>query len=241
MPEQSPARAAARVQDNETEVSFVSKPVPDPTERTTQQLYRAIDVSQRQVETKMDGIQAVIATRIDAMDRAIVLAQTSINKIPDQVLAAVGQLSGIVDGKIQVVNERFKSIETQFIERDTRTEQTSRDSKVAVDAALQAAKEAVGEQNKSSALAISKSEAATTKQIDAIGLLIQSNTKNIDDKIDDLKTGMSKLEQRINGIEARKEGMVETKQGVNATTVITIAALSAAVSLIMAIFAIFHH
>ena len=43
---------------------------------------------------------------------------------------------------------------------------------VAVDAALQAAKEAVGEQNKSNALAIAKSEATFTKQIDQIGVLI---------------------------------------------------------------------
>jgi cation transport regulator ChaB len=97
-------------------------------------------------------------------------------------------------------DEKFRSIGTQFSERDIRTEQTSRDSKVAVDAALQAAKEAVGEQNKSSALAIAKSEASTTKQIDQIGLIINSMAKNFDDKIDDMKTRLTTIEgMRIGG------------------------------------------
>lgn len=73
--------------------------------------------------------------------------------------------------------EKLNRIQTQFRERDVRTERSSKDSEVAVDAALQAAKEAVGEQNKSSALAIAKSEAATTKEIDQLGGLINTMTK----------------------------------------------------------------
>lgn len=83
-----------------------------------------------------------------------------------------------------------------------RTEQSSKDSKVAVDAALQAAKEAVGEQNKSSALAIAKSETATTKQIDQLGILIQNNTKAFDDKISDLKDRLTRIEGMGQGASA---------------------------------------
>jgi hypothetical protein len=95
--------------------------------------------------------------------------------------------------------EKFRSVAIQFVERDTRTEQTSRDSKVAVDAALQAAKEAVGEQNKSSAMAIAKSEAATTKQIDQIGVIIQTNTAGFNDKIDDIKSRLTIIEGKATG------------------------------------------
>jgi hypothetical protein len=49
--------------------------------------------------------------------------------------------------------------------------------KIAVDAALQATKEAVAEQNRSFALATDKSETATMKQIDALGLAIQTANK----------------------------------------------------------------
>jgi len=65
---------------------------------------------------------------------------------------------------------------------------------VAVDAALQAAKEAVGEQNKSSALAIAKSETSTTKQIDQLVAQIASQTKNFDDKIGDVKERLTRIE-----------------------------------------------
>jgi hypothetical protein len=101
--------------------------------------------------------------------------------------------------------EKFNSIQTQFRERDTRAEQTSKDSKTAVDAALQAAKEAVGEQNKSSALAISKSEIAVTKQIDQIYTLIAAANKTTDEKINDLK---SRLDQNVGqevGVKAVKD------------------------------------
>src|SRR4030095_3859037 len=61
---------------------------------------------------------------------------------------------------------------------------------------------AVGEQNKSSALAIAKSEAATTKQIDQLSVLIQTMTKAFDDKISDLKDRFNRLEGHGTGISA---------------------------------------
>ena len=117
------------------------RPIPDPTVLTTQQLAVAIL-----------NLKELFESRMSAMDKAVELLQQTANRSPT------------VNEVYMQHEERFKSIAVQFAERDIRTEQTSRDSKVAVDAALQAAKEAVGEQNKSSALAIAKSEAATTKQ-----------------------------------------------------------------------------
>jgi hypothetical protein len=173
-----------------------SVPVPDPTVLTTQQLLREIATSREVVEKTVDGVRETIETRIAGMDKAIELLQRTNDKFPNQILDAVKQLQEVHD-------EKFHSIAVQFTERDTRTEQTSRDSKVAVDAALQAAKEAVGEQNKSNALAIAKSEATFTKQIDQIGVLISTMQKAIDDKIDDIKS-------RIQSIESHSKGSVET-------------------------------
>jgi hypothetical protein len=93
-----------------------------------------------------------------------------------------------------VSSERFASIAVQFVERDTRTEQTAAGVKIAVDAALQAAKEAVAEQNRSFALATGKSETATMKQIDALGLAIQTANKGLDDKIADMKDRLTRIE-----------------------------------------------
>jgi hypothetical protein len=156
--------------------------MPDPTVLTTQQLLREITMLRELIETRLDG-----------MDKAIELLQTSTDRFPTIVNDEIKQLQ-------ELHEEKFHSIAIQFAERDTRGEQTSRDSKVAVDAALQAAKEAVGEQNKSSALAIAKSEAATTKQIDQIGFLINTTTMGINDKIEDIKTRISTSEGRSNGL-----------------------------------------
>jgi len=158
-----------------------SRPVPDPTVLTTDQLRREIT-----------NTRQVIDVRIDSIEKAVLLLQTAIEKVPALIAADVSALRALQD-------EKFNSIQTQFTERDIRTEQAARDSKVAVDAALQAAKEAVGEQNKSSALAIAKSEAATTKQIDQITILIDTMRKGLDDKIDDMK-------ERLTSIEGQKRG-----------------------------------
>ena len=136
------------------------------------------------------------------MDKAISLLQAVADRSP-----SISEVSASVRHLQELHAERFNSIGTQFLERDTRAEQTSRDSKVAVDAALQAAKEAVGEQNKSSALAIAKSEAGTTKQIDQIVVLINTTTKSLsdlltttttslNDKIEDMKSRLTTIEGR---------------------------------------------
>jgi hypothetical protein len=153
-----------------------STPVPDPTLLTTQQLHR-----------ELTSLRELIETRLEGYDKAITLLQSTLDKSPSiaEMYASHG--------------EKFHSIQTQFTERDIRTEQTARDSKVAVDAALQAAKEAVGEQNKSSALAIAKSETSTTKQIDQISVLIDNTRKSFDDKIDDIK-------QRLTSMEGMRKG-----------------------------------
>jgi hypothetical protein len=153
-----------------------SRPVPDPTLLTTQQLLREVATSRE-----------IIETRLDAMDKAIELLQRGADRSPSVIDVTVRQLQALHE-------EKFRSIALQFIERDTRIEQTSRDSKVAVDAALQAAKEAVGEQNKSFALAISKNEAGTIKQIEQIGVLINATTTAINDKIDDIRTRLLTIE-----------------------------------------------
>lgn len=174
-------------------------------------------------------LKEIIFTRMDAMDKAVQLFQENLTRVPTDVDKQVSQLGELLATRLdgmqkaadlvqanvdrhptlaekqvqhlrEVCEEKFSSIETQFLERDTRTEQTSRDSKVAVDAALQAAKEAVGEQNKSSALAIAKSEAATTKQIDQIVTLINVSNGATNDKIEDIKERITSIEGRSKGI-----------------------------------------
>lgn len=162
---------------------IVSRPVPDPTVLTTQQLQREVL-----------ALRELFDSRFGGYDKAIALLQANADRAP-----TISVVEERVRSLKDLHDEKFKSIAVQFAERDTRTEQTSRDSKVAVDAALQAAKEAVGEQNKSSALAIAKSEASTTKQIDQLGVAFSATTTGINDKIDDIKDRITTIEGRGTG------------------------------------------
>jgi hypothetical protein len=177
-----------------------SIPVPDPTLRTTEHLLREIA-----------GLKELVFTRIDGMDKAIKLFNQNITRVPTDVDKQISHLKELHNDRFTSFNnalkdnmslhdEKFRSIQVQFNERDVRTEQTSRDSKVAVDAALQAAKEAVAEQNRSSALAIAKSETSTVKQIDQQGMLLQTATGALNDKIDDIKNRLTTIEGRTVGI-----------------------------------------
>ena len=67
-------------------------------------------------------------------------------------------------------------------------------------AAFKAAQDAVTEQNKSSALAISKSEFATAESIKQLQAIFQTAIGAINDKIDDMKSRMDKGEGRSKGL-----------------------------------------
>lgn len=121
----------------------------------------------------------------------------------------------------------------RFTDLLTQMDRTSRESKTAVDAALQAAKEAVGEQNRSNALAISKSEVTFTKQIDQIGFTLSSIQKSIDDKIDDIKVRFNAIEIRVNGIEGQKRGGNEVWAIWFAVTGIVVAVFGAVISCVV--------
>jgi hypothetical protein len=157
-----------------------------------------IDAILQMHDSEIRGLLKIIETRIDAMDKATELLRENISVVPTEMDRQVTHLREYMVARIESTqvarDERFHSIDLQFKERDTRTDQSSRDSKVAVDAALQAAKEAVGEQNKSSALAIAKSETSTTKQIDQLQTLIQTNNDATSDKINDIKARLDRGE-----------------------------------------------
>ena len=193
-------------------------PVPDPTLLTTQQLEWAIKSLREIITAERLGQRDVFIARFEGMDKAIELLQVVTDRQPVTVDHKVNNLKVLHE-------EKFSSIQTQFTERDVRMEQTSKDSKVAIDTALLAAKEAVSEQNKSSALAIAKSEAATTKQIDQQGVLITTTTKGLEDKIDDLK-------ERILGIEGTGRGVSDNKNDSRQNSMMIIAVLTVVMLLI---------
>lgn len=148
----------------------------DPSALTTQQLNTRITALRELVEAQIGAVKE----RLTGNDKAVDLLQKKSDASP-----SIAQVNDMVVALRELHSEKFESIQTQFKERDTRTDQTSRDSKTAIDAALQAAKEAVG-----------KTELSFTKQFDQIGVQVATLSKNFDDKINDMKDRLTDLTAR---------------------------------------------
>jgi hypothetical protein len=124
----------------------------------------------------------------------------------EQLHREIAALREFVLGEIRHVgelsNERFKAVDEQFYAVSERTKEQKEDGRLALDAAFQSAKDAVALQTEASDKAIAKSEAATTKQIDALGIVVEKSSQAKDEKIEDLKSRLDKLEGRKEGISA---------------------------------------
>jgi hypothetical protein len=108
-----------------------SRPVPDPTVLTTEQLNREIT-----------SLKSVIETRLDGMDKAIELLQTWNERIPRDIKTEVLHLQGLHE-------EKFRSIATQFLDAQTaidKSERMTTKQMDAVDLRVVAAKEAADSQ-----------------------------------------------------------------------------------------------
>jgi len=160
-----------------------STPVPDPTILTTQQLVREIAASREIVEAKYD-------TRLAAMDTATELNKQATDRIPTLICEKVAALE-------KLHNEKFASIEKQFVERDTRITDISVLNQKALDAALQAQKESAG-----------KTELSFTKQISDLTAQFQTQNKALDERLNDLKGRLDRGEGVTGG---QKEQKTESK------------------------------
>lgn len=240
-----------------------SRPNPDPTLLTT-----------RLVDKAVLALRDELGTRFESMAEATKLVRDQhtklVDDVPIQLAKAVlslreylssemGTISQTITSLESVSKERFSGISIQFEERDRRTEQLSQAQKeaanalslasaTAIAAALQAQKEAAGAQNDSNAASITKSEAAFTKQIDQITVLITAIQKGNDDKTNDLKASIATLASRIDrgegstsGIEANRalgyDERTERRGNTSSTTAI-VSAVVAGMSLIVAVAAV---
>jgi DNA-directed RNA polymerase beta' subunit len=197
-----------------------STPVPDPTVLTTEQLLREIE-----------AVKELFEQRIEAVEKGIAIAHENITRVPTEVDKAIVHLRELSEERLNTIAERFEGVKTQFTERDTRVEQTRVSAKEALDAALQAAKEAVGKQNDSFVTSIAKSEAATNKQIEQLGQLINTMTSANGAKVDDLK-------DRVLRLEGARVAVHEATSDKRATTSTTISTVGLVIALVLALSAV---
>jgi hypothetical protein len=164
------------------------------------------------------GLRELLETRLECMEDDVKSVHSYLDKQGINIAAQITHLRELVGSNIEVVNgsitkfeavsaERFARIDTQFIERDKRTDQLSLADKTAVAAALQAAKEAVGAQNTSNSIAIAKSESSTVESIRQLQALFTTANQAVNDKINDVKSRLDKGEGRtVATTEVNREG-----------------------------------
>jgi hypothetical protein len=180
--------------------SAFSAPNPDPTARTVEQLTRDIGASREIVEAQIKGNKEVVETRLTYIDQAMELLQRSTDKLPALIRDEIYGLEKLHQEKFESISNeleiRFRGIDTQFTERDTRTAQLGLADKTAIAAALQAQKEAANSTTESIVAILNKMEAGFTKLFDTIGNSIAQMVKTTDDKINDVKSRLDKGEGR---------------------------------------------
>jgi len=171
---------------------------------------------------ELAALKEIVETRLDGMDRALELFNEQASRVPSEVDKQVTHLRELVferiEGGTKVEAERFQGVYNRFAERDVRVEQTARDTKVAVDAALAAQKEMGNKQTESFAQSIAKSEAATSKQIDQLGQLLTTTNLSTDGKIADIKERLTRLEGEDKG--ARQAVVTQQTSNMNTVSVI---------------------
>jgi len=220
-----------------------SVPVPDPTILTTQAVdralagYREVVTEQiRNLKTRLGGMDRETELVAGDLVKALLSHREELEQIREECRHAnealresyVLQIKNVLD----VAMEKFHAIDTQFKERDTRTDQTDKERKISLDAALAAAKEAVKEQNTASALAIGKSEAGIKEKIDALVLLMTTSNKALDEKITDLKERQDRGEGQQTGVAAsQQQSNWSTGQLVSVGLALAAAAIAVAIAL----------
>lgn len=153
-------------------------PIPDPTTLTTEQLRR-----------ELANLRDLFDSRYQSAEHANASELVRLREF----------LESRIDAEARLTAERFTRMDTLFSEGDKRNQQLATANALALAAALQAAKEAVGEQNRSNGLAISKSEASFIEALKQQQTLFQTEMKGANDKIALIISRLDKGEGTVSG------------------------------------------
>lgn len=170
-----------------------SIPVPDPSERTREQLIRELGLLRDELTREIDHVRTETMARMDTQDAAAELRLEGLRGVRPETERQLGHLHELLD-------EKFASVYRMFDDRDIRVQQVSEANKNALDAALAAAKELVTAQASASSEAADKAELATTKQIDQIGLRLEALR---DEQNQRREADQKALNQRIDEVKER--------------------------------------
>jgi hypothetical protein len=162
---------------------------------TTQQLYREIAAMRELMQSQREILEA----RMDGTDKATALLQAAADRVPTDLEVKVGQLR-------ELVEEKFRGVQTQIAERDRWADDAAITRSKEVQNAFAAAKEAA-----------EKSERYTEKQIDQQQRLLQSETGTLNEKLEGVKDRVNVMESRVTLIDGKTVGQT-AQQGSHQTS-----------------------
>jgi hypothetical protein len=160
-----------------------SRPVPDPTSLTTQQLQAAISALRDTINVRFEGVEKATDLLQAAANRSPTIAEVWSRH--DEKFVGINQS---IKAEREISNKMFLGVDQQFVQIEKAATQLKIASDTAVAAALQAQKEAAGEAQKSSAAAIAKAESATSKSIEQLQQLFQTSIAGLSKEVADLKS-----------------------------------------------------
>lgn len=130
----------------------------DPTEQTVHMLQREVEQQRVILLGEIEGLRREITTRLEGMDKAL----GRVEEYPTDVDLAVSRVREFYD-------EKFRSVELRFEERDRR-----------FDLRDESSKELLAEQRTSAKEAIAKAEASVAQQLNSLNGLIGDVKERID-------------------------------------------------------------
>jgi hypothetical protein len=165
-----------------------SVPVPDPTTLTTAQLYREIAALSEIFEAKMGALTTRLTTSENGSKESLANAaqtiQNGLDKAEKSIVVSIEKVQNeqriaLTDAEKRV-NEKFEMMDKQRIE-------SKADFNLAIAAALMAQKELFAQQTKCNEEAATKSENATSKQLESVKSEAALSRQSLDEKITALK------------------------------------------------------
>jgi len=141
---------------------------------------------------------------IDPTKNVLDMVEAAVKRIDDLREADKELFVAKMEGMNTSREARFNSIEREFTLIESRRQEQKTDTKVAVDAALSAAKDAVKEQAAASEKAILKSETSAGEQS-------KQNAATFTVGMANITTMLSDVKERVGKIESLKQGIDDTR------------------------------
>lgn len=193
-----------------------------------QNIATRIDGVENTATALRDGTNATINARLDAMDKATIVLNETVTRVPTQLQSAVREINELQDVKFAAIASRF-----DLLDKQTAREKAAAD--LAVQAAFAAADKAAAAATGALTEAIAKSEKNTAETIKQISEVTRTGDQALNDKVLSANDRMTRLEALIIALQSERSGGRDTRDSARQNSTLAIAAAGFVIALIVAV------